>query len=297
MSGGREGTIVFDGLIEGRVPADPDGERKVREWVSFAEKAGLSFQIQVEGDSFGLLASRTPVDAKALGPDPAARVTEALTQLVKALPVADRAEVFSTLRSVETRPGQEVQTVYVVAGGGRVESRERVVEAETLPPEPPVTTKEKVKVALIGLVVLVGVVGITSLFVDWRSVFSGLWHRVAPLSEEKVVVDGARFSDWLTVESKRVEGESRVVVVKVRRTARFPGASGSPADAPPADVEKRLAWEAVLRGWLRAEVFDEKGRFVSHDDVRVAGLKDAETVDLRIAVPRDPRPARIALVP
>ncbi len=297
MTGGPEGTVVFDGLVEGRVPSDPESEKRIREWTSFASKFGLSFHLEMEGDSFSLLASKAPVPTKTLGAVPAERVTLALAQLLKALPAADRGEVFSTLRSVETRPGQEVQTVYVIGADGKVEAKERVVEAVTAPPEEPVTTRDRVKIGLVGLAVVVAVFGITSFFVDWKGVLTGLWHQVAPLAEEKVAVDASSFSDWLTVESKRVEGDSRVVVVKLRRTAKFPGAPEAAAEGPPADVGKRLAWEAVVRGWLRAEVFDEKGGYVTYDDVRVTPLRFAETTEVKVVVPRDPRPARIVFVP
>ena len=51
------------------------------------------------------------------------------------------------------------------------------------------------------------------------------------------------------------------------------------------------------RGYVRAEAFDAEGKFLGFTDLRVAGLRAAPTIEVRVDVPRDPRPKRIVLVP
>jgi len=64
MSDKTEGTIVLDGLIEGRLPDDPSIEDKLEQWLEFVGQLGLRFNLEVTGSSFSLLPDSTPVRAK-----------------------------------------------------------------------------------------------------------------------------------------------------------------------------------------------------------------------------------------
>jgi hypothetical protein len=53
--------------------------------------------------------------------------------------------------------------------------------------------------------------------------------------------------------------------------------------------------DALARGYVRAEIFGEDGKFLGFTDVRVAELRVKTKITVEVRVPRDPRPARIVL--
>src|ERR1051325_3706328 len=134
-----EGTLIIDGLIEGRLPALPAAEDKLRAWVNFARSAGLEFNLHLDGGSFSLLADNSPHLAKQFAPDPAEIICSAVAEMLKTIPPADRGKLSSTLRSIEYRPHQEVKTLYPITPDGAIDSRQRIVEAQTQPPPPPLS--------------------------------------------------------------------------------------------------------------------------------------------------------------
>ena len=147
MADNVEGTIVLDGLIEGRFNDGDQTVEKLDGWVKFVQDTlGLSFTADASGDSFSMLPDNKPASAAKLAPDPQDAIRQALEQLIGALPEKDRATVFSTLRSSEYRKGEEVQSLYAVQADGTVVFESRTVDAKTVAPVEPLTTKEKVKI-------------------------------------------------------------------------------------------------------------------------------------------------------
>src|ERR1700744_6558786 len=100
MSDKVEGTVILDGLVQGKVPALPGTEQKLRDWAQFARSANLVFNLEINGGTFGFLADQTPLAVPDLGHDPADTIKAALGELLKIFPPAERSAVFSTLRSV-----------------------------------------------------------------------------------------------------------------------------------------------------------------------------------------------------
>jgi hypothetical protein len=294
-TGHVEGTFRVEGLLEGRL-GDPSRAERVRAWATAQAAAALHFALEVDGATFSLLPSREPVRAAALRPDPGARLEEALRALMAALPPDVRGETYSTLHSVEVRPGQLVRCVYAVTPAGEVRREERTVAAATQPPPTPPTPRALVGRALAGLGALAVLFAISSLFVNWGDTFRGLWHQVSPLAADDVEVDATAFEGHFSVRKHAVGRESRSIVLTVTRGPRFPVRLD---DAPPTTATWReaLAAQAAARGWVRADLFDAKGAWIGTSDVRVAGLRDAETVEVTVTVPREPRPARVVLVP
>ncbi|KKL19207.1 hypothetical protein LCGC14_2467780, partial [marine sediment metagenome] len=121
MPGGTEGTLILDGLIEGRLPERAEPERLLREWVRSAGSAGLHFSLTFDGPNFSLLAEKTPIPVEDLAPNPPDRISAALEELLKAFDPKQRTGLFSTLRSTEYRKGEAVQVVYGIGAGGTVE--------------------------------------------------------------------------------------------------------------------------------------------------------------------------------
>jgi len=81
-----EGTLIIDGLIEGRIPALPAAEDKLRAWVNFARSAGLEFTLNLDGGNFSLLADNSPLPAKQFAPEPSEIISRALSEMLKTIP-------------------------------------------------------------------------------------------------------------------------------------------------------------------------------------------------------------------
>jgi len=150
MSEKVEGTVVLDGLIEGKLPDEPGAEEVLRQWLDFAASLKLKFNLEMDGNSFSILADDKPIPAEDLGPRPEERIADALGQLVKAVAAQQGRRVFSTLRSTEYLPGCEVQTIYGLGPDGTVQRSERTLQAETTPPPRRLTRREKGKALFTG---------------------------------------------------------------------------------------------------------------------------------------------------
>jgi len=292
-----EGPVVLDGLIEGKLPDEPGAEEVLREWLDFAASLKLKFNLEMDGNSFSILADDKPIPAEALGPRPEERIADALGQLVKALPTEQGRRIFSTLRSAEYLAGCEVQTIYGLGPDGTVQRSERTLQAETTPPPRRLTRREKVRRAAVGIVVAAVILAVTSLFVPYRKVYDYVAGRVAPFNTNELKVETGGFKDYFTVERKAAPGWEGIVVVTLRRTRAFP--------LNESDLEKllarrgqslsaRLVVEALARGYVRCEYYDRKGEFLDFSIHRIAGLREKETVELSLSMP-DRRVARIVI--
>jgi hypothetical protein len=299
-----EGTVVLDGLVEGTLPAGAEG--RVRDWVREVGAHGLDFSLEVDGDSFSLLPSGAPVAAARLGHQPSEAVKGALESLLRTFPPAERASVFSTLRSAEVQRGIEVQTVYVVGPTGEVDARQRTVDAETRAAEPAVAVRERLRAAAVALVVLAALVGVASLFFDLRGALSGLWSKVTPIEASKVDVDVSAFEDWIRVTKREGTREGNGVLLTLERTDAFPqddAALGRLAAAardekdPVRRLRRELAVEALARGRIRADLFAENGQVIAGGEYSILALRTKPKHELEVRATRDPRTTRIALVP
>ena len=298
-----EGTVVLDGLVEGTLPAGAEG--RVREWVRELAARGLELHLELDGDSFSLLPSSAPLPVARLGHRPAEAVKEALQALLRTFPEAERASVFSTLRSAEVQPGLEVQTVYVVGPGGEVETRERTVDAETRAAEPAAALRDRLRAAAVAVVVLAALVGVASLFFDLRGAVSGLWSKVTPLEASDVEVDVTAFQDYLRVAKKESGASGNSVILTLERTDRFPKTDAElsalegaePGGDPAGRMRRRLALDALARGRVHADLFGKDGAVLGGMDVSILELRTKGKLEVEVRATRDPRTVRIALVP
>lgn len=295
-----EGSFLLDGLIEGQLPGDAETPERLREWAGAMKRLGLDVQLELDGGSFSLLANESRSQASRVGPQPAAQIRDLVEQLVGCFPDPTAAALFSTLRSVEIRPGVEVQTVYVVRPDGSVEAPERVLDASTAPPPKPPTAREWVKVGLVSLVLLAALFGVTSLFVDWRGAVESMWNRVVPFDASEVEIVSA-FDPYFRVVERERAGGGKVLRLTLERTKAFPKdddairrAFVQLADVSPTDQQ---VLSALGRGYVRVEIFDENEKFLGFHDVRIAGLRKNEKIEIDVRVPLDPRPASIHLIP
>jgi len=294
-----EGTIGLDGLIEGQLPPEIDDfEDRLRDWVRLLAKLGVKVELEVDGSSFNLLASPHRVAVSRLGGPPAEQIGQAVEQLAQAFPDVAASQVFSTLRSVEYRPGEEVQTVYVIRPDGTVETPQRSVEAKTSPPPRPPTGRERLRVFLGGLALIAIVFGVSSLFVDYGSLFRSLWHRVVPIDAEALEVDDSRFAEYFRIAKRQRGTQSKFVRLTLVATPRYPTslAAFEAAYAEPGlSFHRRLTLDALARGYVTVEIFDGDGRYLGSRRLRIRALGAEGEMAVDVYLPRDPRPERLVL--
>ena len=284
MSEHIEGTFQLDGLLEGRLT---DGAaQKLDDWVALMANLGLTLDLRLEGNRFSLMAEGAASSVASLGGDATGQVKAALEQLVSAIGPVESNEIFSTLRSVEIQPGTEIQTVYFVRNDDSVDVQQERLVAETSAPRRPLTPKERFKVVGISLLVIAALYGITSLFIPYGELFQSTWNKVAPLDADALDVDVGGFAEWFTVDKVEVGPGSRSVELTLKRSMEI-----TSHNRPTPHLH------AMLTGYLRVEAFDADGTFIAMAPIRVKGLDDAETLVVRIPVPKDPRPKRLVFVP
>lgn len=294
-----EGTVVFDGLIEGRIPPDAahEVEPRLREWVTFAQRAGVRFSLEVDGNTFSLLVDPNPVPSDKLGEDPAATVREALDQLLQAFAPPHRMGVFSTLRSSEFRPGKEIQTIYAVSPPGRIELQEREVDADTEAPPEPLTNRERVKLGLTGLLAAAVVVLISSYFVDYGALLGQIRDSVTPIDTDAIVIEADAYKSLFTVTAAKTDtvDRRRCLILTLERVEGYPNtpeqlnARWKKAQT----IYEALALEALADGAIRIEQYNKDGKLVASAELAMEGFTEGRTLELALPLPRGERPTRV----
>jgi hypothetical protein len=296
MSGPKiEGTIILDGLLQGRLPqGDVEIAKKLRQWVEFMASLGLNFNLEIRDAAFNLLPDNTATGVKALGDPPEHAVEQAIVQLADLFKGHERSALFSTLRSNEFRPAEEVQTVYTVIDG-KVQTQSRTVPANTTAPIEPLSTKEQVKLGLIGGAIVIAFLGIALLFPGVRAMFGQVADIVKPLDASEIKIDPGPYVPYFSCALDDKESDRSAFVLLLKRTDQFPRDDQSLTAAADAEhsLTSRLALENLARGYVRLELFDADDKFIATGDLRVADLRHHEKLNTKLPIPEKTRPVKI----
>jgi hypothetical protein len=328
MSDRVEGTIVLDGLIQGKLPPGDDGPVSLREWTQAARRLGLNFNLEVEGSTFNLLPDNQPVEVEALGPGGADALADLLQELLDHYPPGQAHMVMSTVRSREYRQNTEVQTLYAVGPDGRIHTRQNLAPTKTTPPPPKLTTRDRVKLALIGLAVALGVFGISAIFIDYRGMARDAIDHAPWFESSTVQVDASRFDGLFKIEKVAVghDRQKGQLVVTLRRAESFPrtdaqlesawqkaamatrrgdaatsmpdrSATSMPdrAAASMPDGASRVALDTIARGYVHCELFDRDGKIITTTEERISDLRDKDTCDVALPISYNPRLTRVVI--
>jgi hypothetical protein len=295
-----EGTMVLEGLIQGRIPPMGDLADKLREWVTFVGKLGPRFNLEIRANQFSLLPDDKPFSAAGLGAGAEHGLTQALEQLAGLYgPGPERSQLFSTLRSSEFRKKLEVQTVYSITDA-KVRIQTRSVEAETTAPPDPITAGQKLKMGLFGLGTALVLLGAAMLIPGVRSMVWQVFETARPFDAKEVKIETGHYDPWLEMKIDEAKSNRKAVLLVVKRKPEFPLTDES-WDKAFAGVEKsfraRLALENLARGRIRIECFDADGKPLFDREVRIAELGQKEEISMYLALPDQIIVGRIALVP
>ncbi len=299
-----EGTLILDGLIEGAPASLPDLEEDVYDWAHRVKQLGFPLSLVVEGNSLSLLAEKRPLLITELSTDsasPAEAIEAALNSLLELFPPEERTALMSTMRSTEIRPGTEIQTIYAVSPDGMIDTRQRILDVDTTPLPEQLSRGQIIRMSVIGGVVALVLLALTAGIIHLVSpeFWPNLFNRVKPLDATELQIGADAYAPYFTVEG--VETKGRFLAIRLKRGQVFPTSHDQRRALDDkarnaSDYRERLAADAVLRGYVMVEIFSPSGKFLDAARVRLAGLADAEELEIFLPLPKEDRPARVQFV-
>jgi hypothetical protein len=278
-----EGTIVLNGLIEGPVLDDANSRDRLRQWTRDLARLGIDFNLEFTGGNFSLLPDNKPRSCAQLGDSPHEAIRQALEQLLEPWPGNLLSRVTSTLRSSEYRKGEEVQSVYIIGPDRKVRAEQRTIEADTEAAPEPLSRRELVRMAIVGVVIAAALLGVTSLFVDVPALARQLIGTLRPMRVEEVEVDNSNYDAFFHAKIKNIRSEEATLTIE--RTSQYPtsdAALQNAADAAKPSIKKWLAVTNVARGYVNCDLYDDEGHYVSTATLRLDPLREKSDFEVKL---------------
>ncbi len=287
-----EGTFHLEGLLEAEPLAPGQFDSSIREWTTLTRRdLGLHFHAQFEGDTLNVMPDDRWLDERQTAASAEAAIEAALQNLLERMTGDRRPRIDSTIRSVRIGKGKEVQTLYAVNQEGKLELRSREQAADTAPPPFRPSRRQRLQAAAAAATVILTLFLLSSLFVDYRALFSGLIGDLRPIDFAAVQVESGPFEPWLAVEvsaGRRFRNELEIRVTpspRLRRLLLDLQRGELPPELPWRD---RLAVEAVARGILHIAFVDDEGEAFGFTRIRLSNLEEAEEA-AKVNLPRPRR--------
>jgi hypothetical protein len=195
-----EKTVIIEGSIQGKF-TDSFDTKSVKEWVAFAAETGLKFSFEDEGTGFSIYADPKPVEVESVK----GLTSEVLKQMIESLVKIGAVGLSSTIRSTEIKHGFEVQSVYLVSPAGEVVVQQRDVDVDTeeVIKAAPLTLKHRIFSGLFALAFLAAAFGISSIFVDYKALFTNAGRSFKNLDFEAFEIDSTLYDDYFTISEKK----------------------------------------------------------------------------------------------
>lgn len=303
------GTFFTDGMLQGKLPPLPDFKSELEDWARLAKSQNLGFKLEIEGQNFSLLADNTVCPVSNVSGGPVDALTALLAKLLDLFPKPARGALFSTIRSVEYRSGEETQTVFAIVAGGGLDVRQRIVKSDT--------SKEPESLAALltpkRLALAAGAIAAALLILQFvlpgglGGLFSRAKQNALPAKPAEIQVDASAYRDFFTAEPVSVvtaQNGAKFLTLSVKRGTNYP-ASVSLDSAPPATWREALALQGLIKGYVRCEIYDADGLFLYDAEVRIKGLRIARETPAFVPLPQGAaspeqilykKPARPALI-
>lgn len=294
-----EGTIVFEGLVEGPLGGDTEIVEKLREWVASMKSIGVSFDLDTNAGRFSLMPDDKPIFVTKLEVTMDQAMTQAMEQLIAIFPPSDQPSLYSTLRCSEYKKNEAIQTVFVVNPDGGVDVETRTATIETVETPQPIPLKERIRSAIIGLALAVIVLGVSSFFVDYKAMFGQVADKIEPTQAEDITLELGTFGEFYAVTDKKVDAKRNIFIIQLTPTALHPQTDtlwNALYEDAGNDVKKRLTIESIVRGEYKFQLFDDDGKFIgsiAHSLYQTHDGKMPLTVALQM--PRKTRVGKVKL--
>jgi hypothetical protein len=302
MSEAIEGTFVLEGLVEGRLPEGGNIDESLRVWVKKANQEGILFDLDLSGFYLSLLPLNNGSQSASLNAMPHEVIVQLLEELLELFPIEYAPQLFSTLNSREFLPSQERQSLYAIKPDGTIDVQQRTIDVQTSLPPRPLHKRIRPRVIVLGLLVATAIIGVASVFIDFRELLNGMKHRVNPVSVKQVKINAGEFERFLEVSNPIpvLDTHGYHLPMTLTRKDYYPVDDESVAQAMEwagDNLKRRLHVEALVRGRLRLEFFNGKNDFIHSAELRTAGLEQNEKAEVIIVWPSKTGAVRIALRP
>jgi hypothetical protein len=307
-----EGTFVLEGLIEGTLP-DESLVSELRAWEHLVRNSKLPLTVQVDSGRFNVLPEMRPGKTTALSGSLRDVLTSLLEQLVEIIPPGWRVGLVSTLRSREYLNNEEEQILYVVDQAGMILVEQRRVDARTIKPAPPLTTREKIMIGVSSVGVLCIILAILMYSFDMKSWSQDARDSLVPYSAEEIRLDAESFAPWMNIEHKTL-ASGRELTLEFTPTKEWP-VTWKSLDAlydNATTLKEKLTLQSIGRSKINYRLFDRNDKVITFgqaiamlkplkkeaDEVHLFAdqLKDF-TVVLHIKLSTQRRVVRVELLP
>jgi|GEM_PF-5507942 len=214
-----EGTIVFDGLLEGPLPLDESTQSQLRSWAQRGLAGIVPLRLQLDGDRFSILPDNRPIPIArfrlAPGLTLASTLRRDLDTLAALCPPARR-PLASTLRSIETHPGEQTQTLYTLLDN-RFDVHERIVPAATQRAPKPRLLLKSILLALILAALAAG-----HLYFDYTKL---LREYATTIDASTAILDTAPLQDVVRIEQVEVAPDRDALLLHLKAAGPVPSSA------------------------------------------------------------------------
>jgi hypothetical protein len=259
-----EGTFYIDGLLEGPIYSQED-ENNINRIVRVSQKRGLVLIAAFDGGRFSILADSGNVQVNKLNNSVDNIVVQFLDDLIGNYSPDDYTQIMSTLRSIEYIEGYEIQTLYGIKHDGTVSVNQRTVEADTVKPAQPLSWQYKIKIAVIFLIILSVVFGISSFFVPYRDMARRFIAKAKPFKKENLKIDTQVFSNYFSIDAVEIDVIENVITIACKTSDNYPDTDekiNKLWKSSENSISQSLAVEALNRNSLRCLFFDFDGKYM-----------------------------------
>ena len=287
-----EDTYLLEGLLQGPLPSRPGAADALAQLAA----RHPHFSLQTDGGQFSLLADEKSHDSRAFLPlTMSATVRESLEKVLELLTPPERMQVFSTLRSREYRPGMEQQTVYLIAAPGIIQIQTRDTTADVQLRPRPATRKEKILLATGAAGILALVLALSTLFVDYRSLFGRAVTNIRGTRLDDIKLDAKAFEGFFKVEATALNAGQDTLILTLTRGPRWKDALQAPPTAT--DWPTALAAAALHRRYAMITIQNQDGQLIRSTVLPLDGLLAAETTTFGVEFGRGQVVTTVAVLP
>jgi hypothetical protein len=286
----EKASIILDGLLEGPIPSEDNGEERLRQWVIDAKEEGFSFFLSMEGQNFNLLADDSPIDVSDVPSTPEA-LTTLLEQILLILPPDLHQHVFSTVRSTEYLQNTKRQSLYTVR------SNHIHVQQKTIPWEAKVASQHISRKLTYSIILTLAMTLV---------LFGPPLYRVflspPDLSQQMPFqINLEDIGDFIDVQVETYNPKTGKVLLTICRTAQFPLnwsqlASAKESIVNARDVNLLFSLERiVMDGVVPVEAQNAEGITTMAVELNVRALLETECIQHFLAIPEPENVTRLKL--
>src|SRR4051812_42808307 len=152
-------------------------------------------------------------------------------------------------------------------------------------PPPPLTTPERLKMFLVMLFSTLAVLALSTIFIDYPKFWRQTKEQATPAVAQDITLDNSTFANYFTIEKSELSPDLKSLRLLLRRSKILPTTT-QPATNP-------ITHDSLARGYIRVEFFDANSAFISFTFLRIADLRQSESMELLIPLPANPRAKKI----